>query len=529
MRGITFNNLPPIRQAAHDRMDVACFIGFAPLARPPLFSSTLKQWLNGYGWHRDKIDQLETTPELIRDTPVPLESWDAFLALFGEERLGFEAGLTDAHYLPHYAGAAIKAFFRQGGRKCYFVCMGDPLPYHAQAPEKAGQLYTLVWGKEKSDAALGDMATFTQEDLLDIRFPAIPHGASPVDDWHGVSHLAGLSDVTYLCFPDLVDLLGDPSGQMPEYQASQDREVFVPCSESEAEPDWYYAEYEKLPEYTATAFAVWKRVMNHILAFLSMHHPTIQLVAGLPMPNKEVLKTFENFVANTLLADAEQHPTHYKHLQLCFPWLKTDRSGRLPGALEPPDGVLLGILAAQCQRIGAFRSVAGSYVQTAYDLSPRHIDAYGPNRPEERSFADQVSWFDFVPNGIRLQSDVTAVAQGNYRYGAVRRIMILIQRAAHRIGLNYVFEPGSERVWRSIKESLTDLLHRIYLKNGLRGTSAKEAYAVACGRSTMTQSDIDNGRLIANVSLQPAVPIEAIAVDILMERDRAVLFGDQSL
>ncbi|WP_462268066.1 hypothetical protein [Desulfobacter sp.] len=525
MRGITFNNLPPIRPVEPGRMDVACFIGFAPLARPPLFSSTLKQWLNGYGWDREKIQRLDTAPGLIRNTPVPLESWDAFLAIFDENRLGFEAVLTDAHYLPHYAGAAIKAFFRQGGRKCYFICMGTPLPYHAPDLEKSRQLYTLVWGKEKADAALEDMETFTRNDWLHIWFPTIPHGAAPVRDWYGVSHLAGLSDVTYVCFPDLVDVLGNPAGEKPETRVTEDREVFVPCSDPKAESNRFYAEYEKLPEYTATSFAVWKRVTKHILAFLSARNPTVQLVAALPIPAKDVLKTFEAFVANNLLADAEHNETDYKHLQLGFPWLKTDRSGSLPGALEPPEGILLGILAAQSRKIGAFRSVAGSYVETAYDLSPRDIDAYGSPLPKGLSFADQVSWFDFVPDGIRLQSDVTAVHHGNYRYGAVRRIMILIQRTAHRIGLDYVFEPGSERVRRSIKDSLTDLLHRIYLQNGLRGKSAKDAYSVACGRSTMTRNDIDNGRLIASVSLQPAVPIEAIAVDILIERDRAVLFG----
>jgi phage tail sheath protein FI len=209
--------------------------------------------------------------------------------------------------------------------------------------------------------------------------------------------------------------------------------------------------------------------------------------------------------------------------------LKTDRSARLPGALEPPEGVLLGILAGQSRRIGAFRSVAGSRVENAYDLSPKDIDAHGSSPGTGLSLADRVSWFDFVPEGIHLQTDVTAVRHGNHRYGAVRRIMILIQRAAYRIGLDHVFEPGSERIWRTIKDGLVDLLHHIYLKNGLRGKSSQEAYAVTCGRSTMTQNDIDNGRLIANVTLQPAVPIEKIAVDVLVERDGAVSFGSDAV
>ena len=228
MRGITFNNLPPIRPMEPGRMDVVCFIGFAPLARTPLFSNTLKRWLTDRGWEPDRIDQLSDNPEDIRNTPIPLESWDAFCAVFDDKRLdrmgslrgrtlgdpvtiaerdrvlhvivdrrhvpvtltpgvqnklhletlvgqinsgldgaGASASLdpatgsnliirrddavtpgeltvyanqslgflravqADSYALPHYAGAAVKAFFRQGGRKCYFICMGDPLPHQA--------------------------------------------------------------------------------------------------------------------------------------------------------------------------------------------------------------------------------------------------------------------------------------------------------------------------------------------------------------------------------------------------------------
>jgi hypothetical protein len=87
MRGIKFNNLPPIRPVEPGRMDVACFVGFAPLARTPLFSDTLKRWLEGHGWSQTRIGQLDDRPALIRNTPVPLESWDAFCAVFSDHRL----------------------------------------------------------------------------------------------------------------------------------------------------------------------------------------------------------------------------------------------------------------------------------------------------------------------------------------------------------------------------------------------------------------------------------------------------------
>jgi uncharacterized protein len=626
MRGITFNNLPPIKPSEPDRMDVVCFIGFVPLTESPLFSDTLKRWLTDHGWDRKKIEQLSNDPGLIRNSPVPLESWDAFCAVFDDTRLdrivelrsrtlenpvtlnekdrifhiivdrsefpvnlepdangrisleslverinhqlrneasasvafatldpdtgsnlvikrkdevkkgeltvyrnhslGFaESVQADSFYVQNYSAAAVKAFFRQGGKKCYFICMGNPLPYEADDEEKNRQVYKLIWGKQKAEDFFGNGKLFTRKDFLHVPFPEIPAGASPVGEWNGLSHLAALSDVTYVCFPDLVDVLGKSPKVEAEEPTAKDEEIFAVCSGTVQNPPWYFTSSVRVPEYDEVAYKVWKRVVEHILDYLLVHAGTVQLVAGLPMPENRLRRDFLRFVSETLLSETEHVQLSYRHLQLSFPWLKTGRSDMLPESLEPPEGVLLGMLARQAGRIGAFRSIAGSLADDAYDLTPGDIDGHCSCERNGLTFADRVSWFGFVPDGIALQSDVTAFLRENYRYAAVRRIMILVQRAAHRIGLDHVFEPGSEKIWRTVRESLNDLLHLIYLRNGLRGKSSKEAYSVLCGRSTMTQHDLDNGRLIANVTLQPAVPIGRIAVDILLEPDGAVLFG----
>jgi uncharacterized protein len=627
MRGIMFNNLPPIRPAEPGRMDVAFFIGFAPLTQSPLFSDTLKRWLIDYGWDQERIDQLSDDPGSIRNTPIPLESWDAFCAVFEDTRLdrigrlrsgdledplsiakkdrgfhmivdrqeisvmltpavngklfieslcrqineklnnevfgsvvsveidpdtksnlviqrkddvrkgeltvyrneslGFsESVQSDSLYVQNYSAAAIKAFFRQGGKKCYFSSMGNPLPYEAKDAYKDKQLYTLIWGKEKAEDFFKNRKLFIRNNFFQMFFPEIPGPASPVSDWNGLSHLAGLSDVTYVCFPDLIDVLGKPAEDEPKELIQENKEVFVVCSENNQDQPWFFTALERAPLYDKEAYRVWTRVIGHILDYLSVHAGTVQLVAALPLPGKNLQKDFIRFVSGELLPEPEDNENTFRHLQLVFPWLKTKWSGTLPESLEPPEGVLLGLLADQARRIGAFRSIAGSFVDAAYDLSPQDIDAYSPSELSGLSLADRISWFDFVPDGIALQSDVTAVLRGNFRYAAVRRIMMLVHRAANRIGLDQVFEPSSERIWRTVRDSFNDLLHHIYLKNGLRGKSSQEAYSVSCGHSTMTQNDIDNGRLIANVTLQPAVPIERIAVDVLLERDGGVVFGN---
>lgn len=45
---------------------------------------------------------------------------------------------------------------------------------------------------------------------------------------------------------------------------------------------------------------------------------------------------------------------------------------------------------------------------------------------------------------------------------------------------------------------------------GLMGRKDKEAYFVQCDRTTMTQDDIDNGRLICEIGVAPVRPAEFV-------------------
>ena len=59
---------------------------------------------------------------------------------------------------------------------------------------------------------------------------------------------------------------------------------------------------------------------------------------------------------------------------------------------------------------------------------------------------------------------------------------------------------------------MADLLGGLLEIGALRGATPEEAFQVRCDRSTMTQNDIDNGRVIVTVIFDPAVPIGRIVV-----------------
>ena len=54
----------------------------------------------------------------------------------------------------------------------------------------------------------------------------------------------------------------------------------------------------------------------------------------------------------------------------------------------------------------------------------------------------------------------------------------------------------TSRPGRSVRRSISNFLTRVWRDGALMGTTPEEAFFVKCDRTTMTQDDIDNGRLI---------------------------------
>ncbi len=67
-------------------------------------------------------------------------------------------------------------------------------------------------------------------------------------------------------------------------------------------------------------------------------------------------------------------------------------------------------------------------------------------------------------------------------------------------------------MWGRVREGLQRLLAGLFQYGALRGATAAEAFHVRCDRSTMSQNDLDAGRVIVTVQFQAALPIERITV-----------------
>jgi phage tail sheath protein FI len=92
----------------------------------------------------------------------------------------------------------------------------------------------------------------------------------------------------------------------------------------------------------------------------------------------------------------------------------------------------------------------------------------------------------------------------------VRRYFNYIEASVDRGTQWAVFEPNGEALWASIRQSLEEFLYNEWYNGALLGATAKQAYFVRCDRSTMTQADLDNGRLICEVGIAVLKPAEFV-------------------
>jgi phage tail sheath protein FI len=137
------------------------------------------------------------------------------------------------------------------------------------------------------------------------------------------------------------------------------------------------------------------------------------------------------------------------------------------------------------------------------------------------TFAERVCLFGPSARGPVLLSDVTCAAHASVRQGAVRRLVNVVIQAARIAGDEFAFDVSGDALWARVREMLADL-GRTLLAAGALSTDGVP-FVVRCGRDTMTQADLDAGRLIAEIELLPAQPVQRIVVVLAMHDAHAVV------
>jgi uncharacterized protein len=107
-----------------------------------------------------------------------------------------------------------------------------------------------------------------------------------------------------------------------------------------------------------------------------------------------------------------------------------------------------------------------------------------------------------------------SASNASWKYISVRRLRIFIERSIDRDLQWVVFEPNAPPLWAAVRHSITNFLTDLWRSGALKGATPERAFFVRCDRTTMTQDDIDNGRLIIVIGVAPVRPAEFVIIRI---------------
>ena len=188
------------------------------------------------------------------------------------------------------------------------------------------------------------------------------------------------------------------------------------------------------------------------------------------------------------------------------PWLEMYDAGSKRSAYFPPSGAMAGIYARTDIERGVHKAPANEVVRGCTGLSC----AYNEGEQDILNPIGVNLIRSFTGRGIRVWGARTISSNGLWKYLNVRRLFIYVEESIKANTNWVVFEPNSTALWSRVTRTIEAFLATCWRDGALAGSTPSEAFFVECGPTTMTQDDIDNGRLICQIGIAPVKPAEFV-------------------
>ncbi len=198
-----------------------------------------------------------------------------------------------------------------------------------------------------------------------------------------------------------------------------------------------------------------------------------------------------------------------------FPRLRgTDPLHGNQAAVFAPSGAVAGVYARTDQARGVWHSPTGAeatllgFQGATVTLADPEIAALNAlNVSTIRAQPALVVW------GARTLAPDPAP---QYRYVAARRLVLFIEASLDE-GLRWAtFEPNTPALWSRVQSSVEDFLLGLWQQGALQGTKAGDAYFARFDPATVSQQDVDLGRLAMLIGFAPVRPAEFVVIRLVI-------------
>lgn len=361
------------------------------------------------------------------------------------------AELTEFSEPDFYLWYAIDHYFRNGGGRCYVISVGSMGSKGIKANELKDGIARLEREDEPTLIVIPDANGLVEIEKYDVYQAAIIQAAKLKDRFA------------------ILDL--DPIDNVGKYDKNQTKNFRSGVSLTESQLS-----------YSATYAPALKSSISYLV--------------------DEKLVTIEN----KKLADLQNTDTSLYNQAIKF--MGTFR------LILPPSAAVAGAITSVDGTRGVWKAPANvplkSVITPVYNFTDEeqaelNIDISGKSINVIRSFPGR---------GNLIWGARTMAGNSNeWRYVSVRRLFAAVEENINKATAFAVFEPNDISTWLKVKGMIDSYLYSLWQRGALQGASAEEAYFVDIGLGkTMTQTDVNEGRMIIVIGLAATRPAEFIII-----------------
>jgi phage tail sheath protein FI len=491
---------------------------------------------------------LGTCGKGVLNEPVFISSWDDYIQQFGGIRSIETANAGDVTSLPvgDRMGLAVRAFFQNGGSKAYVVRLGTPkaakfvfddgtvgatalLTFSASESGTWAERYVIRIVRLNADA---DPLAFSVE-----------IGTGTGDQFQALESFTGVSEAGYVGAADMAAALNDTSNGSKIMTVTVDdgtgvdtalaalaqgvpQDITVVSGTASdgtpSQPD-YAAIFNRfvkirdiniimLPEQEWASDGSGNAIIDGAISHCE--HMKNRMVIVDPPHGHELVDS--STVTTLSLRTKTYAALYYPWVKVANPFYSTEESNTAAKTtLAPPCGFAAGLWAKTDSLRGVWKAPSG--VQAGL-LGTAGLEYVVEDAEQDFLNPAGVNAFRTLPNYGQViwgSRTLATRADPEWRYVPVRRTAMFIEESIFN-GIQWaVFEPNDHRLWSSLRVNIESFMDGLFRVGAFQGQKASDAYFVKCGLGqTMTQDDIDAGKVIVLIGFAPLKPAEFVIVRI---------------
>jgi hypothetical protein len=201
-----------------------------------------------------------------------------------------------------------------------------------------------------------------------------------------------------------------------------------------------------------------------------------------------------------------------KFAAVYYPWLRVPDEMEFhgPSRTVPPSGHIAGAYASNDNQFGVQKPPANIELDFVTDVDLAVTDP-------QQGFLNSAginAIRAFPGRGIRVWGARSISNDPIWRFIHTRRLLSMIEDSVEKASQWLVFQTNNADLRRMVTHSLNVFLNSIWLTGGLQGDVPTQGYFVKCDDTNNPQASIDAGRLVCQVGVAIAAPMEFIVFEI---------------